>query len=95
MINPGRPGNATEQEQTDRNRNRTQAMNVDREDELRIQAPPGAARASENRHLLDRAGLTPEAQERKHEEKTPTLRKKKFFAQRPHGNLLKREMLES
>ena len=37
-------------------------MNVDREDELRIQAPPGAARASENRHLLDRAGLTPEAQ---------------------------------
>ena len=40
-ANPGRPGNATEQEQTDRNRNRTQAMNVDREDELRIQAPPG------------------------------------------------------
>ena len=37
-------------------------MNVDREDELRIQAPPGAERASENRYLLDRAGLTPEAQ---------------------------------
>ena len=39
-------------------------MNVDREDELRIQAPPGAASASESRLLLDRAGLTPEAQER-------------------------------
>ena len=57
-------------------------MNVDREDELRIQAPPGAARASENRHLLDRAGLTPEAQERKHEEKTPNSAKEKFFSHR-------------
>ena len=40
-------------------------MNVDREDELRIQAPPGAASASESRLQLDGTGLMPEAQERK------------------------------
>ena len=37
-------------------------MNVDREDELRIQAPPGAASASESRLQLDGTGLMPEAQ---------------------------------
>ena len=31
-------------------------MNVDREDELRIQAPPGAASASESRLQLDGTG---------------------------------------
>ena len=40
-------------------------MNVDHEDELRIQAPPGAASASESRLQLDGTGLMPEAQERK------------------------------
>ena len=40
----------------------TQAMNVDHEDELRIQAPPGAASASESRLQLDGTGLMPEAQ---------------------------------
>ena len=37
-------------------------MNVDHEDELRIQAPPGAASASESRLQLDGTGLMPEAQ---------------------------------
>ena len=55
-------------------------MNVDREDELRIQAPPGAASASENRLLLDGTGLTPEAQERKHDSNSA---KEKIFAQIP------------
>ena len=41
--------------------------------------PPGAATASENRLLLDGTGLTPEAQERNHEGKTPTQQKKKFL----------------
>ena len=40
-------------------------MNVDREDELRIQAPPGAASASESWLQLDGTGMMPEAQERK------------------------------
>ena len=40
-------------------------MNVDREDELRIQAPPGAASASERWLQLDGTGMMPEAQERK------------------------------
>ena len=44
---------------------RTQAMNVDREGELRIQAPPGAASASESWLQLDGTGMMPEAQERK------------------------------
>ena len=35
-------------------------MNVDREDELRIQAPPGAASASESWLQLDGTGLMPE-----------------------------------
>ena len=43
----------------------TQAMNVDHEDELRIQAPPGAASASERWLQLDGTGMMPEAQERK------------------------------
>ena len=42
-----------------------QAMNVDHEDELRIQAPPGAASASESWLQLDGTGMMPEAQERK------------------------------
>ena len=40
-------------------------MNVDHEDELRIQAPPGAASASESWLQLDGTGMMPEAQERK------------------------------
>ena len=40
-------------------------MNVDREDELRNQAPPGAASASESWLQLDGTGMMPEAQERK------------------------------
>ena len=40
-------------------------MNVDREDELRIQAPPGAASASESWLQLDGTGMMPEAQQRK------------------------------
>ena len=40
-------------------------MNVDHEDELRIQAPPGAASASERWLQLDGTGMMPEAQERK------------------------------
>ena len=36
-------------------------MNVDREDELRIQAPPGAASASESWLQLDGTGMMPEA----------------------------------
>ena len=37
-------------------------MNVDREDELGIQAPPGAASASERWLQLDGTGMMPEAQ---------------------------------
>ena len=58
-------------------------MNVDREDELRIHAPPGAASASESRLLLDRAGLAPEAQREKNEEKTRAHSQKKKSSQTP------------
>ena len=71
-------------EQAGRNKCRyrkTQAMNVDREDELRIHAPPGAASASESRLLLDRAGLAPEAQREKNAEKTRAHSQKKKSAQ--------------
>ena len=73
------PGSLQCREQAGRNKcrnRRTQAMNVDREDELRIQAPPGAASASENRLLLDGTGLTPEAQSAP--SKTRKQQKKKF-----------------
>ena len=78
------PGSLKGREQAGRNRCRyrkTQAMNVDREDELRIHAPPGAASASESRLLLDRAGLAPEAQREKNAEKTRAHSQKKKSSQ--------------
>ena len=50
-------------------------MNVDREDELRIQAPPGAASASESWLQLDGTGMMPEAQERKTTAHTNSLKR--------------------